>query len=147
MRLPQSNPRRRNLCLVLNAPFFPQVVGRPNTLRRIGLVKLSARLHSYLCSHTYEIPVKIKKRKKALLSPIHFSYLKGRMRTNYVASTPRIQVLYTSLVRSFVGTTRNNELAKWICLSSGKNELEMYQNRSANRELRVSCQLPSCLLP
>jgi len=34
------------------------------------------------------------------------------MRTNYVASTSRIQVLYTSLVRSFVGTTRNNELAK-----------------------------------
>jgi len=39
------------------------------------------------------------------------------MRTNYVASTSIIQVFYTSLVRSFVGTTRNSELAKWIRLS------------------------------
>ena len=33
-RLPQSNPRRRNPCLVLNAPFFLRVVGWPNTLNR-----------------------------------------------------------------------------------------------------------------
>nr|YP_009381240.1 hypothetical protein AEK19_MT0842 [Utricularia reniformis]YP_009382295.1 hypothetical protein AEK19_MT1867 [Utricularia reniformis]ART31074.1 hypothetical protein AEK19_MT0842 [Utricularia reniformis]ART32037.1 hypothetical protein AEK19_MT1867 [Utricularia reniformis] len=29
------------------------------------------------------------------------------MRTNYVASTSRMKVLYTSLVRSFVGVIRN----------------------------------------
>ena len=32
-------------------------------------------------------------------------------------STSRIQVLYTPLVQSFVGTTHNNKLAKWIYLS------------------------------
>ena len=33
-RLSQSNPRRRNPSLVLNAPFFLRVVGWPNTLNR-----------------------------------------------------------------------------------------------------------------
>lgn len=48
-------------------------------------------------------------------------FILNRMRTNYVASTPRIHVLHTLPVQSFVGTTRNNELRDRSSKRNGKS--------------------------
>ena len=67
-RLPQSKPRIRNLCLVLNAPFFPRVAEYTNADRPCQAFSQAPQLSFF--------PYRSRKNKKALLSPIHFSQLK-----------------------------------------------------------------------
>ncbi|KAI5010563.1 hypothetical protein ZWY2020_012700 [Hordeum vulgare] len=79
------------------------------------------------------------------------------MRTHYVASTSIIQALYTSLVRFFVGTTRNNELAKWICfepawitarqIEAGRRAITRYARRGGKIWVRIFPDKPVTLRP